>query len=109
MRILSIFHSRGRGWLTMCACVGIFVVLASLPLRGLAQAPAASSAEQQPTVEVQQLSETKVEIPLSAAAQTNGGASGHQRQAHGEYARRCSSGGCDPAGDASERETGAQG
>ncbi len=75
MRIAMIC-SRGRGWLAMSACAGILVALASLPLRGLAQAPAASSAEQQPTDEVQQLTETKVEIPLSAAAQTNGAASG---------------------------------
>jgi general secretion pathway protein D len=71
MRVSPIFGFR-RGRLTMVAGSGI-LALASLALRGLAQSPAASAAEQQPTVEAQPLSETRTEVPLSAlAAQTSG-------------------------------------
>ncbi len=74
MRILPFLSARGRGGLTMGACSGVLAVLASLPLCGLAQAPASPpSAEQQPTVQAHSLSETKVEVPLSVlAAQSSG-------------------------------------
>jgi general secretion pathway protein D len=77
---------RGHGGLTIGACAGMFAALASLPLCGLAQAPAAPSAEQQPSLKAQSLSETKTEAPLSvvlaqknaagAAAQTSSATDG---------------------------------
>ena len=59
------------------ACAGDTSSLTSLPLCGFAQTTAASTANVPPPVNVQPLSETKVEVPLSAmAAQTSGAASG---------------------------------
>jgi type II secretory pathway component GspD/PulD (secretin) len=78
--------SRGGGWL---AWAGILAAIASLPSLGLAQAPdaTASSAtptDQQPSAESQPLTETRVDVPLSAiAAQTKGAATSAPAGAQG--------------------------
>jgi type II secretory pathway component GspD/PulD (secretin) len=96
MRIpLSFNFRRGGAWLALVACFG---ALAALPLCGVAQTaaaapPAASPSNDPPAGQVQHLSETKVEIPLSAAVaqrsgtatagQTNSAAGGTSRNLQG--------------------------
>ncbi len=69
--------SGGRRWLGAGVCAGMLGALASLPLCGFAQTTPVSPANDPSPVEVQPLAETKVEIPITAAAaQTNSVATG---------------------------------
>src|SRR5271165_6710189 len=54
---------------------GILIGLGSFPLRGIAQTAASPQTEPPPSVEVQPLSETKTEIPITPPSEQAGNAS----------------------------------
>jgi general secretion pathway protein D len=77
---------RGYRWLKLGASGVMLGALASLPLRGYAQAPAGSpAADAPPTVEVQPLSETKTEVQITPPpAQAGSASAGASASAQGK-------------------------